>query len=78
MDHSSNPPYGRYRVGQTWTPTKHGSRMPSRKVMEIGPTENALEGEIFYRASGGKGEGRAVTYTKWEQWITWQLAVCVE
>jgi hypothetical protein len=77
-DQSFVSPCGRYRVGQTWTPTKPGSRRPSRKIVEFGPTENALEGEIFYRASGGRGEGRSVTYEKWERWVELQSAACSE
>jgi hypothetical protein len=71
----ADPVYSRYAVNQTWTPTKPGSHMPPRTIMEIGPTQNALEGEIYYETAT---QGRSVPYSKWEGWVTRQKAVCPE
>jgi hypothetical protein len=71
--HPFDPAYGRYTIGQTWIPTKLGSKMPPRTILEIGPTDNALDGEIYY---GTRTERRSVSYSKWEGWVIRQKAVC--
>jgi hypothetical protein len=67
---------GRYRMGQTWVPTKPESSILPREIVEIGPSQNANKGEIFYRDCGNTNTCRSVTYREWKHWVQEQSATC--